>query len=64
MQPFLHIFLRALLLFYCSLCVTVNAADEEILSLQRRGYKKGDLVPVSCLNRTTCVSKDFCMDYY
>jgi hypothetical protein len=50
-----HIFIKALLVFYCSLCVTVRAADDEVLLLRtarRKGYRKGDLLPVSCLNRT------------
>lgn len=50
-----HIFIKALLVFYCSLCVTVHAAEDEVLLLRtarRKGYVKGDLLPVTCLNRT------------
>ena len=50
-----HIFIYTILVFYCSLCVTVNAADGEVPfteTTRRKGYKKGDAVPVSCLNRT------------
>lgn len=46
---------KALLLFYLSLCAFVSAADETISvdeDLNRRGYSKGELIPVSCLNRT------------
>jgi hypothetical protein len=49
--------LRALCLFYLTLSSIVQAADPQSpLSSDtrpsRRGYKKGDLLPVSCLNRT------------
>ncbi|KAK5056061.1 hypothetical protein LTR84_012612 [Exophiala bonariae] len=46
---------NALLFFYLSLSSAVNAAQEKVLSdptPNRRGYTKGDLIPVSCLNRT------------
>lgn len=40
--------------FYLSLCSTVRAAEQSTLSSQsnRKGYSKGDLMPVSCLNRS------------
>jgi hypothetical protein len=40
--------------FYLSLCASVQAADQSSLSKTsgRRGYSKGDLMPVSCMNRT------------
>lgn len=47
--------LRALCVFYFSLSASVQAADPQSpLSSQknRRGYNKGELMPVSCLNRT------------
>lgn len=47
--------LRALCLFYLSLSASVQAADPQTpLSSQknRRGYNKGELMPVTCLNRT------------
>lgn len=50
-----HILVRTLLIFYISLSLAVSAADEKVLRKlggSRKGYVKGDLVPVSCLNRT------------
>lgn len=47
--------LHALFIFYLSLSAAVNAAEETVLSdgtPNRRGYTKGELIPVSCLNRT------------
>ncbi|ETN47091.1 uncharacterized protein HMPREF1541_01281 [Cyphellophora europaea CBS 101466] len=46
--------LRALCLFYIALSASVRAADPQapLSSQKRRGYKTGDLLPVSCLNRT------------
>lgn len=47
--------LHALIVFYLSLSSAVNAAQEKVLSdptPNRRGYTKGELIPVSCLNRT------------
>ncbi|KAI1618664.1 hypothetical protein EDD37DRAFT_623373 [Exophiala viscosa] len=47
--------IHALLLFYLSLSVSVAASDETVLlngASERRGYSKGELMPVSCLNRT------------
>ena len=47
--------LRALCLFYLSLSASVHAADPQTPlspSKNRRGYTRGDLMPVSCLNRT------------
>ncbi len=52
------ILVQALLTFYLSLLVGVNAADERVLGNvagSNKGYAKGDLVPVSCLNRTMYV---------
>jgi hypothetical protein len=52
---FFETLVRALFTFYISLCVAVTAADEKVLGavgVSRKGYAKGDLVPVSCLNRT------------
>ena len=59
---------QALLTFFLSLLVGVDAAaDERILGNvvdSKKGYTKGDLVPVSCLNRTmyvwSIVSRDEC----
>jgi hypothetical protein len=47
--------LNALLLFYLSLSAFVNAADENVLLnavSNKRGWSKGELMPISCLNRT------------
>lgn len=47
--------LNAILIFYLSLSASVSAADEKVLgdvASKRRGYSKGELMPVSCLNRT------------
>ena len=53
-RPF-AVSLHILLVFYASLCIAVKAA-EEIATVKygprRKGYTKGELVPVSCLNRT------------
>jgi hypothetical protein len=52
---FLEILVRTLFTFYISLSVAVSAADEKVLGsvdVTRKGYAKGDLVPISCLNRT------------
>ncbi|KAK6383807.1 hypothetical protein LTS17_003099 [Exophiala oligosperma] len=46
---------NVLLVFYAALCASVNAVDEKVLSNatpKRRGYSKGESMPVSCLNRT------------
>lgn len=46
---------RALLVFYLSLSASVSVAEETILSNEggkRRSYSRGDLIPVTCLNRT------------
>lgn len=46
---------HAVLVFYASLCVAVSAEEEADVSgnnLRRKGWGKGDLVPISCLNRT------------
>ena len=53
-RPF-AVSLHILLVFYASLCITVNAAEEAAIvknGPRRKGYAKGELVPVSCLNRT------------
>ena len=62
MQPpktrFVKILVQALLTFYLSLLAGANAADERVLGKvvdNKKGYAKGDLVPVSCLNRTMYV---------
>jgi hypothetical protein len=50
-----RLLLNILIAFYLSLSAAVNAADEKILGnggANRRGYTKGEMVPVSCLNRT------------
>jgi hypothetical protein len=55
MPCFLAVGLHILLVFYASLCIAVKAADEPDATKngpRRRGYAKGELVPVSCLNRT------------
>jgi hypothetical protein len=48
--------LQGILVFYLALSASVNAAEESVLSPdaapKRRGYSKGELMPVSCLNRT------------
>ncbi|KAK5307423.1 hypothetical protein LTR99_000394 [Exophiala xenobiotica] len=47
--------LNALFIFYLALCSSVKASDEKILSNgspKRRGYSPGELMPVTCLNRT------------
>ncbi len=48
--------LNALLVFYLSLSISVSAAaDEKPLGndgSSRRSYSSGELMPVSCLNRT------------
>jgi hypothetical protein len=53
-RPF-AVSLHVLLVFYASLCIAVKAAEEVAIvkdGPRRRGYTKGELVPVSCLNRT------------
>src|ERR1700742_1591575 len=55
MFPYVSVSLNALLVFYLSLSASVSAADQDVLvggATQRRGYSKGELMPVSCLNRT------------
>lgn len=47
--------MRLLLAFYTTLAVTNAAAAQEPLIDKREGYKVGDKIPVSCLNRTTYV---------
>lgn len=47
--------MRLLLAFYTTLAVTNAAAAQEPLIDKREGYKVGDKIPVSCLNRTTHV---------
>lgn len=52
---FFEILAQALLTFFISSSVAVSAADEKVIgsvSVTRKGYAEGDLVPVSCLNRT------------
>lgn len=52
---FFKILVQALFTFYLSLSVAVSAADEKVFGSPagaRKGYAKGDPVPVSCLNRT------------
>jgi hypothetical protein len=52
---FLEVLSQTLLTIYISLWVIVSAADEKVLGsvgVTRKGYAKGDWVPVSCLNRT------------
>lgn len=47
--------LHAFLIFYLSLSASVAASDEKVLlngAPRTRGYSKGELMPVSCLNRT------------
>ena len=47
--------LNAVIHFYLYLSATVGAAEEDALpsaALKRRGYSRGELMPVSCLNRT------------
>jgi hypothetical protein len=53
-RPF-AVSLHILLVFYASLCIAVKAAEEVAIvnnGPRRKGYTKGELVPVSCLNRT------------
>jgi hypothetical protein len=55
MPGFFAVGVHVLLVFYASLCIAVRAADEADTGddgPKRRGYTKGELVPVSCLNRT------------
>lgn len=55
MLRYVSVPLNGLLFFYLSLSASVNAADEKTLVNEaptRRGYSKGELVAVSCLNRT------------
>ena len=48
-----QILVQALLTFYVSLSVAVSVADDlGNASENKKGYAKGDSVPVSCLNRT------------
>lgn len=62
MQPpdtmIVKILVQALFAFYLSLLVGVDAADKRDIGNvvdSKKGYAKGDLVPVSCLNRTMYV---------
>ena len=50
--------LRLLLAFYTTLALTNAAAagGQEPLIDKREGYKVGDKIPVSCLNRTMYVT--------
>jgi hypothetical protein len=55
MFGYVSVSLNALLVFYLSLSASVTAADQDPLvngDSKRRGYSKGELIPVSCLNRT------------
>lgn len=56
MSQFAATSMRVFVVFYLSLSASVSAADELDTSLnpgaKRRGYSKGELIPVSCLNRT------------
>jgi hypothetical protein len=55
MPGFLAVGIHVLLAFYASLCIAVKAADEPATAdngPKRRGFTKGEPVPVSCLNRT------------
>jgi len=52
-----HVFVpfNVLVVFYLSLSAFVSAADEKPMApgaAKRRGYSQGELIPVSCLNRT------------
>jgi hypothetical protein len=56
---FFKILVQATFTFYIALSVAVSAADEKVLGTaggNKKGYSKGDLVPVSCLNRTMYMS--------
>ena len=48
------LFLHVCYVFYFSLSATVSAADQTSFATRpnRKGYSKGDLMPVSCMNRT------------
>ena len=55
MHSYASLSLRALVVFFLSLSASVKAADQASLSsnaANRRGYSKGDLMPVTCMNRT------------
>ena len=55
MANYASIPLSAIVVFFLSLSASIKAADQASLSNapgQRRGYSKGDLMPVTCLNRT------------
>ena len=56
MYPSLTFLARIPLLFFCSLSLSVGSAQETVFTSDNpselRGYSKGDLIPVSCLNRT------------
>ncbi|OCT51041.1 hypothetical protein CLCR_08750 [Cladophialophora carrionii] len=57
MFGYVSVSLNALLVFYLSLSASVTAADQDTLiygESKRKGYSKGELIPVSCLNRTIC----------
>jgi hypothetical protein len=59
MPLFLRPLAHAIVIFSLSLCPSVSAADEAALALSSprpRGWRTGDLVPVTCLNRTMYVA--------
>jgi len=61
MPQLIYFLLRVLFWCYLSLSTTVNAAGQAALvgRGKRTGYRKGDLMPVSCLNRTMWVELYF-----
>jgi hypothetical protein len=55
MIRYVTVSLNALLVFYLALLTSVSAADQDALlsgAPKRKGYSKGELMPVTCLNRT------------